>query len=203
LNFIARKTTDGAQTVWKTENEDYYTNFTVERSSDGGLTYEPLGGLTSDASGTYSFLDKYPPITTDMYRLKIEDLNGAVTYSNVITLIYGNSNYYAKSNINVYPNPANGIINLTISPGDSNTTQALPSMPGYSTTPDLNQANESAKVSYDIKITNITGSVVKTANSSSPAWQYDISPLSPGAYLIQVVNHQNNSVVGSSTFIKM
>jgi len=32
LNFAANKASGGAQVVWKTENEQNYTNFTVERS---------------------------------------------------------------------------------------------------------------------------------------------------------------------------
>jgi len=28
-----------------TENEENYTNFTIERSSDGGATFSDLGGL--------------------------------------------------------------------------------------------------------------------------------------------------------------
>ena len=33
LSFAASKSQGGAQVVWNTENEENYTNFTVERSS--------------------------------------------------------------------------------------------------------------------------------------------------------------------------
>ncbi|WP_157750749.1 beta strand repeat-containing protein [Mucilaginibacter gotjawali] len=118
LSFGASKTSNGSQVVWNTENEQNYTNFTVERSNDGGVTFAVLGGVSSDTQGTYSFLDKNPPLATDMYRLKIQDINGSITYSNVVTLIYGNATTnVAKSNISIYPNPSNGIINLAITAG--------------------------------------------------------------------------------------
>jgi len=114
LNFTATKTAGGSQIVWKTENEENYTNFTVERSIDGGTTFTTLGGYSSSALGTYSFLDENPPVASDMYRLKIQDLNGSISYSNIITLIYGNSNAVAAANINVYPNPSSSVLNLAI-----------------------------------------------------------------------------------------
>ena len=66
LSFAATKLSSNAQVVWNTENEENYTNFTVERSSDGGVTFTQLGALTSSAQGTYSYLDKNPPLTTSV-----------------------------------------------------------------------------------------------------------------------------------------
>src|SRR5258707_14362455 len=37
LSFTAAKTSNGAQVTWKTENEDNYTTFTVQRSSNNGV----------------------------------------------------------------------------------------------------------------------------------------------------------------------
>ena len=51
LNFAAAKATNGAQITWKTENEQNYTNFTVERSTDNGITFDALGGFLSSAVG--------------------------------------------------------------------------------------------------------------------------------------------------------
>jgi len=59
LNFDATKASDGAEVIWKTVNEQNYTNFTVERSTDGGVTFNVLGGFVSSALGTYSFLNIY------------------------------------------------------------------------------------------------------------------------------------------------
>jgi len=88
LNFTAVKATGGAQIGWLVENEANYTNFTVQRSTDNGQTFVNLSSLVSSNLGTYSFLDKSPANGTDQYRLQIQDLNGAITYSKVIALSY-------------------------------------------------------------------------------------------------------------------
>jgi trimeric autotransporter adhesin len=201
LSFTAAKATGGAQVVWKTENEQNYTNFTVERSSDGGVTFNVLGGFASIALGSYSFLDKNPPVAADKYRLKIEDMNGAISYSNIVTLIYGNSDGAIPSNISVYPNPASSVLNLAINQNSGNQSPGLSALQKLSLTPGI--IPSAGNPSFGIKIISTTGSVIRSANSSQPTWQDNISSLIPGTYIIQVVNNNDNSVVGKSTFVKL
>ncbi|HEY8783929.1 MAG TPA: T9SS type A sorting domain-containing protein [Mucilaginibacter sp.] len=204
LNFAANKSSGGAQVVWKTENEQNYTNFTVERSSDGGTTFDVLGGISSSALGTYSFLDANPPLAADQYRLKIEDLNGAISYSNIVTLIYGNSTTVAAGNINVYPNPASNVINLAIKQSGGGQSSDLPALQSLGTTLSLNSTQTvEGTSSYNIKIISITGSVISNATSSESTWQNDVSGLTPGTYIIEVVNNSDKSLVGKSTFVKL
>ena len=181
LAFNAAKTQSGAQLTWKTENEQNYTNFTVERSSDNGTTFDVVGGSLSTAISTYTLLDRNPPAAVDLYRLKIEDLNGNITYSNIQTLSYANTNNAFASNINVYPNPAAATINLSITPNG-------PVTPSNS---------------FNILITNGMGTVIKNANSAQTVWQDNVSNLLPGTYIIQVVNNNDKSVVGKSKFVKL
>ena len=184
LNFTAAKASNGAQLVWKTENEQNYTNFTVERSTDNGKTFQVLGGLSSAGQGSYSFLDKDPQITVDQYRLKIEDLDGTISYSKVIPLMYSSlSNSIASSGITIYPNPATSNVNLYI----------------------VNTAATSANnnVTYNITVVNSTGTIIKTDVSSKPTWQYSVGSLIPGTYMIQVVNNNDKSLVGKGKFIKL
>jgi len=196
LNFTAAKATGGAQVVWNTENEENYTNFTVERSSDGGATFNVIGGFVSGAQGTYNLLDKNPPQTTDFYRLKMTDLNGTITYSKVVTLSFGNATM-AKSSINVYPNPATSTLNLTIS---QNGNSAIPASSPIGIT---GPAPVTTGQSYDIKIINITGSVIKSGVSANASWHDNVSSLLPGTYIIQVVNNADKTLIGKSTFIKL
>jgi hypothetical protein len=190
LNFTASKVSNGAQVIWKTENEQNYTNFTVERSSNGGVTFDVLGGFASSASGTYSFLDKTPiAIGTIQYRLKLEDLNGNITYSNVVALMYANSsNSIVENAVTIYPNPAKSTLNLAIHPAFivGSTKATIP-----------------ANTVYRIKILNNKGSILKSATISQQNWQTDVSNLMPGTYVIQVVNNDDDSVVGKGTFIKL
>jgi hypothetical protein len=88
LNFSATKVPGGAQIAWLTENEVDYTSFSVQRSTDNGQTFTDLTSLISAGLGAYSFLDKVPAKGADQYRLKIQDLNGTITYSEVISLSY-------------------------------------------------------------------------------------------------------------------
>ncbi|MFI5137039.1 MAG: LamG-like jellyroll fold domain-containing protein [Sphingobacteriales bacterium] len=201
LNFTANKADDGAQIGWVTENEQNYTNFTVERSSDGGATFDVLGGFISGAIGTYSFLDKNPPIGADQYRLKIQDLNGAITYSNAVTLVYGNGNSAIAGNISVYPNPASSMINLVIHQNNGTSVSGQPGLQAAAMTRGLNQSSTSQ--SFDIKIINITGTTVMTATTSLPTWQNNVGSLPPGTYIIRVINNRTKTEVGKNTFVKL
>ena len=189
LSFGASKIQGGDQVIWTTENEQNYTNFTVERSTDGGTTFNELSGFLSTAQSAYSYLDKVPVNGPNMYRLKIVDLNGTVTYSNVVTIMYANTGgQIAINGMMVYPNPTANMINLSIT---NNTTN------GTTTGPATN------KPSYNIEIVNNLGSVIKAAKSSSPLWQSDVTSLTPGTYFIRVIDTGNNTVVGRSAFVKL
>jgi len=192
LSFTGQKMQNWSQVVWVTENEQNYTNFTVERSTDGGATWNVLGGVPSASQGTYSFLDKAPINGADSYRLQITDLNGTVTYSNVVTIMYGSgANSLVKTGITVYPNPTKSTLNLSIATG-FNTSSSNVSI-----------SHITAGATYDVQITNVLGSVIKKATISQQTWQTDVSSLTPGTYVIQVMNKASDSVVGQGTFIKL
>jgi len=201
LSFTVKKATNGSQILWTTENEQDYTNFSVERSSDGGVTFVVVNGFVSNATGTYSSLDKAPPVASDQYRLKIQDLNGAITYSNIVTLFYGNGNNAIAGNISVYPNPASSVINLAINQNDSNPVSGPVVLTTGAMTRNLNQS--SPPQSYEIKIISVTGATVMSATTSSPTWQNNIGTLSPGAYVIRVINNSTKKEVGKNTFVKL
>ena len=188
LNFTANKITGGSQVVWVTENEANYTNFTVERSIDGGKTYTVLGGVASNDLGTYSYLDKSPVKGANLYRLQIVDLNGTTSYSNIVTVMYGNTSTLVKTGIVVYPNPASNILNLAIAPG-------------FNSSSGLSQ--ESSTLSYNVQIANILGAIVIKTTSNQQSFQTDVSGLMPGTYVINVTNSKDNSSVGQATFIKL
>ncbi len=185
LNFSAAKAANGAQVVWTTDNEQNYTNFTVERSTDNGKTFDVVGGMASSSQGTYSLLDRTPIVAADQYRLKMQDLNGAITYSNIVTLLYSNlSNNLVKNSLNIYPNPATSTVNLAIV---QNTIAA----------------SNNNNTTYNITITGNNGAVVKTDVTSQTNWQGNVHNLLPGTYVIQVVSNKDKSLVGESKFVKL
>jgi len=183
LSFTALKATGGDKVTWTTENEANYTNFAVQRSTDGGKTFTTLDDLVSGGLSAYSYLDKTPVQGANSYRLQLTDLNGDITYSNVITIMYATTgNQIALNGFMVYPNPTAGAFNLSI-------TQPT--------------ATATATTTYTIQIVNNLGVVLKTAQSSSPQWQTDVSALIPGTYFITVKNTTDNTVVGRSAFVKL
>ncbi|MDB5090251.1 MAG: hypothetical protein JWR09_4245 [Mucilaginibacter sp.] len=200
LDFTAIKAANSVPITWKTENEENYTNFTVERSTDNGLTFDVLGGFASNSQHIYTFLDANPVKTVDLYRLKLEDLDGVISYSKVITIVYDASKLpVAGIKVNVYPNPSSDMINLAINQVNS-TPVTLSGIQSLNLTSSLASAQ---KPSYAIKIISITGSIIKTAVSSATTWQDNVSYLLPGTYFIQVVNNNDNSLVGKSSFVKL
>jgi hypothetical protein len=184
LNFTAVKATGGAQIAWKTENEQNYTTFTVERSTDNGVTFTALDSFLSDGQGTYNFLDKNPVNGVDLYRLKVLAVDSTVSYSNIVRLIYGSSTNIP--NVMIYPNPASGIVNVTVVQNN------IASLETPSTGARL----------YDIKIISITGAVILTGSLSQAVWQGSVSSLPTGTYIVRVLNDSNKSLVGEAPLIK-
>jgi len=201
LNFTASKAPAGAQLSWKTENEENYTNFTVERSTDNGATFNVLGGFASNSQENYTFTDANPANTVDMYRVKIEDLNGTITYTKTIAVTYNGGNLIAagsNNNINIYPNPAVSAINLSIKQpvGENRNVSAI-------NVKKITSPSQQVQEAYAISIISTSGQFVRSAVSSQPAWHGDISSLSPGTYVVQVLNSKDKSLVGRAAFVKL
>jgi len=200
LTFTAQKANNGAQIDWTTSNEQSTTSFTVERSIDGGTTFVEMDTLVSSNVGSYSFLDKNPPLAEDLYRLKVRDLNNAITYSAVETLNYSSpvTDNTAKNTFNVYPNPAKSTLNLTITvPSPNSDKQSIQSIG-----PSVNSMAPNLNTVYNVKIISNSGSVMKTATMGQQGFSFDVSNLLPGAYIVQIIKTTDNSVVGVSKFVK-
>jgi hypothetical protein len=167
------------QVIWKTANEENYTNFTVERSTDNGATFSVLAGVNATGAGTYGFIDKSPSMGTNLYRLKQEDINNTISYSKIVTIQYANlSNNLAGSNLGIYPNPVINNINLAI-----------------------NIQNNTAGF-YNIRFMSASGRLVKEASTSQPNWQGTTENLQPGTYIIQVFDKMQK-LVGENKFVKL
>jgi hypothetical protein len=181
LDFNGTKASTGVKLNWKVENERNYTNFTVERSTDGGKTFEVIGGLSSNGNGVYTLTDKNPAAGTDQYRLKQEDINGTISYSKPVNVMYANTTSVADNSLTVFPNPVSDVVNVSIKRVLKTDADAI----------------------YTIKITNATGIVVKTAISNKPSWQDNVSNLYPGTYFIQVINNVTKASIGNGKFVKL
>jgi hypothetical protein len=88
--------------IWKTSNEINSKQFIVERSTDD-QNFTEIGTVKAQGfgNGSYNYTDNISTPGSYYYRLKMEDNNGAFTYSNIILL-----NSTEAGLISVYPNPA-------------------------------------------------------------------------------------------------
>ena len=182
LTFGANKVPDAkaVQVNWTAQHEENYTNFTVERSIDNGKTFNVLGGVSAAAAGSYSLVDAHPANGLNLYRLRSEDINNAISYSKVVPIGYSDqSGRFARSNLNVFPNPAKSDINLVV----------------------LNDLSKTE--SYNIMITNSMGFVMKKGTSGEPNWQASVADLLPGTYLVKVYNNKDQSLIGTTKFVKL
>jgi len=183
LSFTAAKVSSPAakqvKVSWTSENEQNYTNFTVERSIDSGKTYDVLGGVPAAGIGSYAFVDK-SPADRNLYRLKSENINNAISYSPIVPIYYsGLSNNLVQNNINLYPNPTRSVINVNI---------------GAATGP---------APSYSVMITSSAGLLVRQVTSTQTNWQGNVSDLMPGTYMVKVFSNKDQAFIGSGKFVKM
>jgi hypothetical protein len=179
LSFDGEKTANGRQArlSWNTRNEENYTHFTVERSNDNGKTFKVTGSVTSSGAGAYDLTDHNPDKGDNLYRLKQEDFNNNITYSNTVNVHFGNNAGIAR--LNCFPNPAVSNIFVNFDP------------------------KSQGKTTYNIRVTNSTGMVVRFAQIRETSWQSNISNLLTGTYLIQVTDKKDNSVIGQTKFVKL
>ena len=168
------------QLVWNTQNEGNYTNYTVERSIDGGKTFAVLGAVPATGSGKYSLQDQNPIIGSNLYRLKQVDVNNVITYSNVVTIAYSDLSNNLANNLMLFPNPAVNTLSLNL------------------VTPPVNNLS-----SYNIRFMNSSGLIIKQVTSAQPSWQGSINNLQPGTYIVQVLNSSTSSLVGQGKFVKL
>jgi trimeric autotransporter adhesin len=173
----------GAELKWVAIHEENNNYFELEHSTDG-QTFTRInkiqGKAASSGSSSYTYLDKDPVNGINYYRLKQVDLEGKISYTNTLSLTYTYNNLAnaEAGYIVVYPNPAQGAINVDI-------------------------PNRDLK-SIRINILDLQGKKVRsTVLGSQDKLQQDISGLNTGAYIIEVINASTNELIGRKKVIKM
>jgi hypothetical protein len=91
---------------WVASQEENFSHYSVERSGNGMNDWQHLGAVAGAMTGTreqaYHFIDRYPPYTA-YYRLKMEDLDGSYSYSDILFL-----EGPGFQQPQIFPNPNNG-----------------------------------------------------------------------------------------------
>ncbi|MET0299912.1 MAG: discoidin domain-containing protein [Flavitalea sp.] len=87
-DFRATASSASVRLDWSTTIEKGSSHFEVERSVDNGRTFERLVNLNSNGNSSYrrnySWTDLSPAAGENFYRLKIVDVDGAFTYSDIV-----------------------------------------------------------------------------------------------------------------------
>jgi Secretion system C-terminal sorting domain len=112
IAFKGKNTEGGNLLTWQTASEVNTTHFDIERSYDG-KQFEKIGETKAQGKAAmYEYLDKAPlsGVGGLYYRLKINDLDGKSSYTNVVTLSPKVKGFTAK----VYPNPTNDMVTVSI-----------------------------------------------------------------------------------------
>lgn len=118
---------DAVRLTWATASEDQASHFAVECSQDGGASWMQRARVpaTNRPTGAdYLFTDEGTPTGDLQYRLKQTDLDGAFTYSAVIT-VAGEA-----AGLEVWPQPAGETLTIDAPAKFAGTTAALTDVSG-------------------------------------------------------------------------
>ena len=100
----------GVSVSWTTQNEVNVKGYTVERSIDGGTTFSSVATAVAKNNGataplaSYTSFDAAPHKGDNFYRIRVEGVDGKVTYSNVVKVTVEEDGS-GKTLITLYPNP--------------------------------------------------------------------------------------------------
>lgn len=107
-SFTGKNTASGHYLEWKVANEENFSRYEVETSTDG-RQYTVAGVVNAENKTDYSFTNKTLLSDHQLYRLKLIDLDGKLEYSQIIRL----QNTSAKDKIVVFPNPVKDVVTIS------------------------------------------------------------------------------------------
>lgn len=166
-NFSATKENNRSKIYWTTVQEINTREFIVERSVNGGTTWQAI--LTVPAAGNsnsvinYTVFDASPAKGTNFYRLKSVDIDNKFDYSATRRVNFDN-----KYTFSIYPNPATDILQLSV--------------------------DNAGGLNATVQIVNAQGQIMigKQINSNNQPAQVNISSLSAGFYILKIITPDGN-----------
>jgi uncharacterized repeat protein (TIGR01451 family) len=167
-SFTVKKENNNAVLRWTTSSETKNDHFAIERSVDG-LNFVKMGELpgsgTTTLTKTYMYPDALTNVTSKIlyYRLRIVDIDGKSTFSQIVALRLDGS--VIMNDLSVYPNPFINHVKLQL--------QSLKEETG------------------NIRIINTNGQeVVKRTVTLQPGGNIvivkDLDAVSPGLYMLEL-----------------
>jgi len=113
LNDISARN-EGASNIvgWSSSSEASGDSYVLEHSSNGENFGELVTIPAKGRASTYSYNDSKPYDGVNYYRVKLTDVTGNTSYTNVVTAIVKNS---GSINVQAYPNPVKDVLQLNYS----------------------------------------------------------------------------------------
>lgn len=125
LDFTAKRVNQSVDLTWSTKNERNMSHFELERSVDG-LNFETIAQAsiqTKNQTNYYAWKDAVPYLGRNYYRLKMVEITGQATYSEVRVVSFDDLVPYT---MRVAPNPFKEVLNVEVySPSEKETTTSI------------------------------------------------------------------------------
>ena len=113
MSFTGIVNEEAGKLTWVTENETSAKWFVIERSGSG-TNFDSIGMVMCQNNAnltTYNYVDARLNSGSNFYRLREVDNDGISRYSKIISL----NNTDNSSKMQVFPNPASGVVNYAVS----------------------------------------------------------------------------------------
>ena len=154
---------------------------TANEGNFTGFTLQKLSGtqwvgidsLQSNSSGAYSYTDVKPSLGLNSYRLMQNGITGNITYSSVVVVDY--TTLSTNGVLSVFPNPTRSDLNIYVN---------LPAS------------------TYNLRIYNSFGGVMKQQSLSGTNWVEDVNSYNAGTYVVEVIDNKGG-LVGKLKFVKL
>jgi len=171
LNFSAAYRNGVTALSWETENEVNFSHYEIERKSENGSDYVTIASKQANGNtgrSVYSSNDNISSMNDAVvyYRLKMVDVDGKFTYSNVIMV---RKEKKAISGISLSPNPVISSANATVRFDASRAAVVNLRIVDMAGRQVLAQQNNVSEGTNSIQVNNL-------------------NRLQPGLYIIQLVN---------------
>ena len=110
LYFKGQIQNTSVQLNWQTTNEINTSHFIVQRSANS-TTFNNIGRVearNTPGNNDYSLTDANPVDGVNLYRLQMVDIDGKITYSSIVKIVFGSEN-----ELQIFPNPAKNTITVS------------------------------------------------------------------------------------------
>ncbi|RYY55006.1 MAG: T9SS type A sorting domain-containing protein [Chitinophagaceae bacterium] len=175
VSFTGKQRNGALDLSWKISDDSNPAYFEVEKSADG-MSFGKIGTVKANSNVSYTYTDAAVTTGNSFYRMKMTDLTGVVTYSNVLSF---RTNATVSQGINIYPSIVSG------------TTLSMESAVAMEQAKVIISDAAGRPVSQKVigKVSKGQVSTIETSSYKLPA----------GMYFLQVVNGNEN--IGVKRFV--